>query len=162
MENNLFTSSFFGNHLHIWICYYIYVWSFLRQAKQSGFLQALLLDYAFQTLILLISLLNSFQLVCMSLEAWCLKLDTDPYSGSLIAPMKEDYSPVYIQGSASQYDPTYSFCPRMTLIRAQFMNCNSPQDPFSQNLCMRNRRMLPQKFRLTLVEALSIARWQWA
>lgn len=40
---------------------------------------------------LLISLLNSFQLVRMCLEAWYLKLDTDPYSRSLIAMMKEDY-----------------------------------------------------------------------
>lgn len=38
--------------------------------------------------------------------------------------------------SASRYNPTYCFCPSVTLIHAQFMNCTSPQDPFSQKCCL--------------------------
>lgn len=70
---------------------------FSSPAKQSGFFQALLLDYAFHTSIFLISLLNSFQLVCMSFEACFLKLDSDPCSRPLL--VRRIIFPVYIHGS---------------------------------------------------------------
>lgn len=163
-ENSLLFTSFFDNHFHIWICYYVYVCSFLCQAKQSGFLQALLLDYAFHTLILLISFLNSFQLVRMSLEAWCLKLDTDPYSRSLAVLMKEDYFPCLHTGLLFLHRDTIphaAFAPAWHWFVPSLWIAIPPKSFFRELMGMRNRRMLPQKFRLALAKALSVAHWWW-